>query len=118
MANILPRQAPGFDPSILTPEYMAFDNSHEIKSIVAVFTALALFIVIARFYVRIFMLRVFGPDDWSLLFAAVCAAPFFYCCGADNLHRSCPSRALCATLDDGTTVWASISMPGSWFLAR
>jgi hypothetical protein len=70
MAVISGRQVP-FDPSILTPEYLSYDNKGEILSITGTFTAIAFVVVLARIYVRAFMLRVFGPDDYIIVLSMV-----------------------------------------------
>ncbi|KAF1846117.1 uncharacterized protein K460DRAFT_239927, partial [Cucurbitaria berberidis CBS 394.84] len=63
----------------LTPEELAFNNAPQILSITGSFFALAAFVVILRCYVRISMLRVFGTDDYVMLFAMVLCTATFVC---------------------------------------
>lgn len=60
------------------PEYVNFDNSHEILSITSVFCALAAVVVMLRFYVRAWMLRFVGSDDCIMLLAMVSILLFAY----------------------------------------
>jgi len=55
----------------LTPEYIAYTNAPQIMAIASSFFAIALFVVMLRCYVRITMLKVFGIDDWIMVFAMV-----------------------------------------------
>lgn len=58
-------------PPTLTPEEMAYTNAPEILAITSTFFAAALLIVLLRCYVRIIMLKVFGIDDYVMVFAMV-----------------------------------------------
>ncbi|KAL1652045.1 hypothetical protein SLS58_000169 [Diplodia intermedia] len=58
--------APSFPPG-----YADFSAADEILSITGVFSALALVVVMIRLYVRGWMLRFLGPDDYVMLFATV-----------------------------------------------
>ncbi|OMP86311.1 hypothetical protein BK809_0003481 [Diplodia seriata] len=58
--------APSFPPG-----YADFSAADEILSITGVFSALALVVVMIRLYVRGWMLRFLGPDDYVMLFAMV-----------------------------------------------
>jgi hypothetical protein len=69
--NALKRQAPP-GPPVLTPEQLAFDNSHQILSITGTFFTAALIVVLLRCYVRLAMLKVFGIDDYVMVVAMVC----------------------------------------------
>ncbi|KAF2675877.1 hypothetical protein K458DRAFT_482124 [Lentithecium fluviatile CBS 122367] len=72
------RQAPpGMPP--LTPEYIAYTNAPEILAITGSFFAAAALIVALRCYVRIAMLKVFGLDDWIMVFAMLLATACFIC---------------------------------------
>ena len=74
MAMLEQRQAPPPFPQVaLTPEYVAFNNSGEIISIVTAFTAVAILAVTTRFYVRAFVLKSVGLDDYTILFSMVSA---------------------------------------------
>lgn len=54
-----------------TPEEIAFDNSPAILAITGSFFAAAAVVVLLRCYVRVCMLKVFGIDDWVMMFAMV-----------------------------------------------
>ncbi|KAF2186463.1 hypothetical protein K469DRAFT_630246 [Zopfia rhizophila CBS 207.26] len=77
-AKLLKRQAP-MGPPPLTAEQIAYTNADEILSITGSFFAAAAIVVLLRIYVRAFMLKVFGIDDWIMLFAMVLAAVTFAC---------------------------------------
>jgi len=63
---------PAFPPMPeYSPEYLAYNNKAQILSITGVFYSLALFVVLVRCYVRVAMLKVFGIDDWIMVFAMV-----------------------------------------------
>lgn len=49
----------------------AVNNIPTILATTACLTAIALFVVLLRFYVRIFMLKNFGSDDWVMALTAV-----------------------------------------------
>ena len=53
------------------PDYIEFSAADEILSITGVFCALALVVIMVRVYVRAWMLRFFGPDDWTIMLAMV-----------------------------------------------
>jgi hypothetical protein len=61
----------------LTPEYIAYTNASQIMAITSTFFAIALLVVLLRCYVRITMLKVFGIDDWIMVFAMVRTLPYW-----------------------------------------
>ena len=65
------RQAAGAPPPP-SPEYIAYTNAPEILAITGSFFAVAAVVVLLRCYVRIAMLKVFGIDDYIMVFAMVC----------------------------------------------
>jgi hypothetical protein len=69
--NIIGRRQAFAMPPPLTPEEIAFDNASQILAITGTFFAAAAFVVLLRCYVRISMLKVFGIDDYVMLFAMV-----------------------------------------------
>lgn len=64
------RQAAG--PPPLTPEQIAYTNAPEILAITGSFFAAAAVVVLLRCYVRLAILKVFGIDDYVMVFAMVC----------------------------------------------
>ncbi|OJD40489.1 phosphatidylserine decarboxylase [Diplodia corticola] len=72
-----PGRNPG--PPSFPPEYVNFSAADEILSITSVFTALALVLVILRLYVRGWMLRFLGSDDYVMLFAMVLSLIVMVC---------------------------------------
>lgn len=68
------------------PEYVDFDNSHEILSITSVFCALAAVVVMLRFYVRAWMLRFVGSDDCVMLLAMVLSIVVLVCFVQETEH--------------------------------
>ena len=54
-----------------TPEEIAYTNAPSILAITGSFFAAAVIVVLLRCYVRIKMLKVFGIDDYIMLFATV-----------------------------------------------
>jgi hypothetical protein len=70
VSEVLKRQA-ALPP--MTPEYLAFNNAHRILAITSSFFTIAIVVVLLRCYVRIAMLKVFGPDDYMMAVAAVSA---------------------------------------------
>ncbi|KAH7355703.1 hypothetical protein BKA66DRAFT_597566 [Pyrenochaeta sp. MPI-SDFR-AT-0127] len=72
-----PRQA-AIKPR-LTPEEANYNNAPQILSITGSFFAAAASVVILRCYVRIKLLKVFGVDDYVMLFAMVMCAATFAC---------------------------------------
>lgn len=78
LEEVVRRQAPpGLPP--LTPEYIAYTNAPQIMAITSSFFAIALVVVLLRCYVRITMLKVFGIDDWIMVFAMIMATAVFVC---------------------------------------
>lgn len=69
LPGIQARQAgdPPFDPSLPNDTIAPM-----ILGISGFLTGLAFLIVLSRCYVRLVMLKVFGTDDWIMLFAMVC----------------------------------------------
>jgi hypothetical protein len=61
---------------VLTPEQIEYTNRSALLAITGSFFAVAAAIVILRCYVRISMLRVFGPDDYVIVIALVCRYAF------------------------------------------
>jgi hypothetical protein len=57
---------------VLTPEQLDYTNRSALLAITGSFFAVAAVIVLLRCYVRISMLRVFGPDDYVIVVAMVC----------------------------------------------
>jgi hypothetical protein len=84
MPAIFPRQA-GFDgppPPPPSQEYLDESNLVSILSITGTFAVAALLVVILRLYVRTYMLRFVGLDDWTMVLAALMALGTFIClCG-------------------------------------
>ena len=66
--SLIQRQA---GPSF-SPEQIAYTNAPQILAISGSFFAAAAVIVILRCYVRIFMLKVFGLDDYIMVLAMAC----------------------------------------------
>ena len=64
---ILRQAGPSF-----SPEQIAYTNAPQILAISGSFFAAAAVIVILRCYVRIFMLKVFGLDDYIMVLAMAC----------------------------------------------
>lgn len=60
-----------------SPEYENFSASGEILSITGSFTGAAFVTVLLRVYVRAFMLRFVGPDDYLMMVAMVCRPSLF-----------------------------------------
>lgn len=58
-------------PPILTPEQIAYNNAPEILAITGTFFTAAMIVVLLRFYVRLVMLKLFGIDDYVMVFAMV-----------------------------------------------
>ncbi|KAF2875984.1 hypothetical protein BDV95DRAFT_485556 [Massariosphaeria phaeospora] len=72
------RQAPLGLPA-LSPEYVEYTNKSEILSITGTFFAAAALVVLLRCYVRLAMLKVFGLDDYVMVFAMILATATFAC---------------------------------------
>ncbi|KAK0664703.1 hypothetical protein DIS24_g215 [Lasiodiplodia hormozganensis] len=66
-------------PSSFPPEYANFSAADEIISITSVFCALALAVVMLRLYVRGWMLRFVGSDDYVILFSMVLSIVVMVC---------------------------------------
>ncbi|KAK7513601.1 phosphatidylserine decarboxylase [Phyllosticta citriasiana] len=62
-----------------SPEYENFSASGEILSITGAFTGVAFLIVLLRVYVRAFMLRYVGPDDYMMTVAMSLSIFTFAC---------------------------------------
>jgi hypothetical protein len=54
-----------------SPEYLTENIAPRLLAVEGTLFALAMTAVLMRFYVRIFMLKMFGWDDWMILIAAV-----------------------------------------------
>ena len=65
------------DESILTPEYIAYTNAPVLLTQFGAFFAVASAVVFLRVYVRAFMIKSFGKDDWLILLAYAFAAATF-----------------------------------------
>ncbi|KAJ4371820.1 hypothetical protein N0V86_008374 [Didymella sp. IMI 355093] len=63
--------------SVLTPEYIAFTNAPILLTQFGSLFAVASVVVFARCYVRWFMIKSFGKDDWLMLLAYAFAAATF-----------------------------------------
>jgi hypothetical protein len=63
--------------SLLTPEYIAFTNAPVLLTQFGALFAVASVVVFARCYVRWFMIKSFGKDDWLMLLAYAFAAATF-----------------------------------------
>ena len=57
---------------LLTPEQIAFNKAGEIRTIAGILFAVAMIVVLLRFYVRIRIVKAFRKDDWAMLVAMVC----------------------------------------------
>ncbi|RII10599.1 hypothetical protein CUC08_Gglean006594 [Alternaria sp. MG1] len=70
-----------------TPDDAANDGPH-ITAVAIIFTALSLSILSLRFYVRGWMIKAIGADDWILI--ATWVSSYTLCCsiGTDNLTDS------------------------------
>ena len=62
-----------------TQEYLDESNVAAILSLSGTFAVAALIVVILRLYVRIFMLRFVGLDDWTMILAALMALGTYIC---------------------------------------
>ncbi|KAF2828696.1 hypothetical protein CC86DRAFT_404593 [Ophiobolus disseminans] len=71
--------APPKQLSDLDPAVVAFSNAPALLAQTAPFFSLAALVVIGRCYVRVFMLRAFGKDDWTILLAMLMAVACFTC---------------------------------------
>lgn len=65
------------EESILSPEYIAFTNAPVLLTQFGSLFAVASVVVVARCYVRWFMIKSFGKDDWLMLLAYAFAAATF-----------------------------------------
>lgn len=54
-------------------------NAAAIVAGLSVLTAIMLIVVILRMYVRVFVIKLMGSDDWWILGALVCDFYFFDC---------------------------------------
>jgi len=80
MPVITPRQVANGEPP--SQEYLDESNVSFILSLTGTFAVAALLVVILRMYVRIYMLRFVGFDDWTMILAALMALATFVClCG-------------------------------------
>jgi hypothetical protein len=81
MPVIFPRQSGNGGPPP-SQEYLDESNVVGILSLTGTFAFAALLVVILRLYVRIYMLRFVGLDDWTMVLAALMALGTFIClCG-------------------------------------
>ncbi|KAF2205511.1 hypothetical protein GQ43DRAFT_362224 [Delitschia confertaspora ATCC 74209] len=83
IATVLERQAPP-GPPVYPPEFLEFNNKNQILAITGTLFALALFVVLVRCYVRLAMLKVFGADDWIMVFAMILTTGTFACFVAET----------------------------------
>ncbi|KAI9712651.1 MAG: hypothetical protein M1820_001272 [Bogoriella megaspora] len=65
-----------FGTKQLPPDYLQYSNGDEIMTIVGLVTGLALLAVFLRTYVRVFMLSIFGLDDYLMIQSVVVLACF------------------------------------------
>ncbi|KAF2710711.1 hypothetical protein K504DRAFT_345816, partial [Pleomassaria siparia CBS 279.74] len=63
-------QSPPTAPT-MSPEYLAWNIGPKLLAIDCTLFGLAMVIVILRFYVRIFILKIFGMDDWMMAISAL-----------------------------------------------
>jgi len=69
----------------------AVDHAAKYPEIIAVCVCLTLFMMVLvglRIYVRAFMLKVMGVDDWIIIFTAVCSIIFSGLCIARMIPLS------------------------------
>jgi hypothetical protein len=57
--------------SELTPEQLAYTNAPILAAQVGSLFALSLMVVLARSYSRVFIVKSFGADDWTIVLALV-----------------------------------------------
>ncbi|KAH7395060.1 hypothetical protein DE146DRAFT_633419 [Phaeosphaeria sp. MPI-PUGE-AT-0046c] len=77
------RQFPGAPPSPpRSPEYLAENIAPRLLAIEITLFTLSICAILMRFYVRIFMLKMFGWDDWMMVISAclstICFGLFLY----------------------------------------
>lgn len=65
------------DQSLLTSEYIAFTNGPVLLGQFGALFAVASVVVFLRCYVRVFMIKSFGKDDWIMLLAYAFSAATF-----------------------------------------
>lgn len=65
------------DSSMLTPDYMAFTNAPALLTKFGVLFGVSSAVVLLRCYVRAFMIKSFGKDDWLILLAYAFSAATF-----------------------------------------
>ncbi|PSN67569.1 hypothetical protein BS50DRAFT_492995 [Corynespora cassiicola Philippines] len=63
----------------MTPEYIAYTNAPALRAQTVPIYVIATILVLVRSYVRLFMLKTFGKDDWTMLFALLFATATFSC---------------------------------------
>lgn len=63
-----------------TPEYKDESYAGNLLAIHGTFCGLAVLSVILRLYVRVFMIKSVGADDYIMVAAAVSASSIFPCC--------------------------------------
>ena len=66
--TLQPRQA---FPASIDPAWAAEDNRPNLFAIMGTFIALSALMVILRIYVRVRIIKMFGPDDWVMVAALV-----------------------------------------------
>ncbi|VUC35060.1 unnamed protein product [Clonostachys rosea] len=64
------------ETSVLSPEFLAQSRGPSIRGVVWVSVVCSIIIVIMRVHTRIFLRRVFGIDDWVIVFAMVLIAAY------------------------------------------
>lgn len=78
-ANNSPPGPPGPPPLSFPPEYVAASNAGRIVGVVGFFHLLALTTVALRTYVRVFIVKAFGPDDGLIIVTALLALGSWIC---------------------------------------
>ncbi|EKJ68930.1 hypothetical protein FPSE_10855 [Fusarium pseudograminearum CS3096] len=90
------------------------ENSQElILAIIATCVSVAVFVVSLRFYVRLVIIRKFGPDDWALA-AALVATIFGGAIMGVSVRRADPYNAAATTKDPAFTVGTEGGVDGGF----
>lgn len=55
----------------LSPEVLSYTNAPMLVAQTAIFYGIALVVVLARCYSRVFIVKSFGLDDWTMVLATV-----------------------------------------------
>ncbi|KAK5165791.1 uncharacterized protein LTR77_008714 [Saxophila tyrrhenica] len=81
----MPAITPRFTPAKDTPHCQQ-SNVGEVLGVTGAFMAAATITMVLRSYVRIHMLKFFGPDDWMMLAAVLMAIATFICFVGETTH--------------------------------